>query len=80
MVALTTTSGGVFYIGTLLLQIYYQFRYGFGIFGYNIAYIDVLVFIGGLAFLYLLAIISAMIPVCLLLRKTPIEIIKKYDI
>ncbi len=80
MVAITTTSGGVFYIGTLLLQIYYQFRYGFGIFGYNIAYIDVLVFIGGLAFLYLLAIISAMIPVCLLLRKTPIEIIKKYDI
>ena len=80
MVAITTTSSITCYVATLLVQLYYQFRYGIGILGYSISSINAFVFIGGIAFIYLIAIISAMIPVCLLLRKTPIEIIKKYDI
>ena len=80
MIALTTVFGASAYLGVLLFQIYFGIRYQFETIGLSLSLINPFIAIFGLLFLYIIAIVSALIPVSLLLRKTPIEIVKKYDI
>ena len=80
MIALTTVFGASAYLGVLLFQIYFGIRYQFETIGLSLTLINPFIAIFGLLFLYIIAIVSALIPVSLLLRKTPIEIVKKYDI
>ena len=79
MIAMTTVYGALVYLLTIGLNIYLALRYGI----YNFISVfatSPLFLIAGLVLIYLIAIGAALIPVSILLRKTPIEIIKKYDI
>lgn len=80
MFATTTTKSVVAFTIANLILIYLSFRFNFSVFGLGIYSFSIISFILAIIFMYVINIGASIIPALLLTRKTPIEIMKKYDI
>ncbi len=80
MFSLTTVTSLIAYIASTAVILFLKFRLNLGVIGVSIFEITPLSFIIGLFLIYGLNIFAGVLPVMTLMGKTPIDIIKKYDI
>lgn len=80
MISLTTVSSFIGYSLYFALILYMNKAFNFDALGMPLGEVNILNYLGGVIILYLFNILAGTIPVLILMRKTPVEIIKKYDI
>ena len=80
MFSLTTVTSLIAYIASTAVILFLKFRLNLGVIGVSIFEVTPLSFIIGLFLIYGLNIFAGVLPVMTLMGKTPIDIIKKYDI
>ncbi|MCR5741062.1 MAG: ABC transporter ATP-binding protein/permease [Gammaproteobacteria bacterium] len=80
MIALTTKTSLVAYVITTLFILFFKSQVDLSDLGISLLKVNPLSILIGIVLIYLVNIISAVLPVLFLTRKTPIEITKKYDI
>ena len=80
MIMITTRSSFISFTTAYLIILYYNTHFSLESIGINIVSTSFITYIVGILLIYLVNIISAIIPTSMLLRRTPVEIIKKYDI
>ena len=80
MFAITTKTSIIGFSIAYLIIFYYNTRFSLDGFGFNIVSTGLITYLVGVLLIYLINIISSIIPILFLMHKTPIEIIKKYDI
>lgn len=80
MIAVTSKSSLITYAIVSLIIVLIKARLGLSSIGMSILTVTPLSFVVGLVLIYGLNILASIIPVSILMSKTPIEIVKKYDI
>lgn len=80
MFAYTTKTGLISFSASFLFLFYYSYNFSLSDFGFQIINPSIIAFIVGIVSIYFVNLISTAIPILVLLSKTPVEIIKKYDI
>lgn len=80
MFAITTKTSIIGFSIAYLIILYYNTRFSLDGFGFNIVSTGLITYLIGIIGIYFINIISSIIPILFLMRKTPVEIIKKYDI
>ncbi len=80
MFAITTKTSIIGFSIAYIIILYYNTRFSLDGFGFNIVSTGLITYLVGILLIYLINIISSIIPILFLMHKTPIEIIKKYDI
>ena len=80
MFALTTKSSLIAYVVANLLILFTKIRLNLSNFGMSLLAINPISFFLGIILIYALNIFAAIIPIMILNHKTPIEVVKKYDI
>lgn len=79
-IALTTVTAFIGFTLVSLVIVYFKQKFNLGALQLNIFEVNIFSYLIGVILIYLFNIISSLMPIFFLLNKTPVEIIKKYDI